>query len=147
MPLPAVDVPEARRVGAIGEVVELQLFAPFFELFGRAARLAHAGEIALHVGEKYRYAQAAEAFGQPLQRHGLAGAGGAGDQPMPVRHARVQVNRLARACEVNAAALGCVGGAIGGWLGARRQRRLLGTRTGQYTDLACGCNLPRRRDD
>ena len=48
------------------------------------ARLRQPGEIALHVGHEHRHADAARALGDALQRHGLAGAGGAGDQPVAV---------------------------------------------------------------
>ena len=48
------------------------------------ARLGDAGKIALHVGAEHRNAVIGEAFSQPLQRHGLARTGRAGDQPMPV---------------------------------------------------------------
>jgi hypothetical protein len=49
-----------------------------------AADLAQSGEVALHVGEEDRYAGRRQALGQALQRGGLAGAGGAGDQPVAI---------------------------------------------------------------
>ena len=52
--------------------------------------LAQPGEIALDVGHEHRHADAGEAFGDALQRHGLAGAGGAGDQPVAVGELRQQ---------------------------------------------------------
>ena len=54
------------------------------ELRRRGARLAHAGEVALDVGHEYRHADAGQAFGDDLQRHGLAGSGCTGDQSVPV---------------------------------------------------------------
>jgi YebC/PmpR family DNA-binding regulatory protein len=43
-----------------------------------------AGQVALHVGHEHRHAELAEVLGQGLQRDGLAGAGGAGDQAVAV---------------------------------------------------------------
>ena len=59
-----------------------------------AAGLADSGEVALHVGGKNRHADAAETFRHHLQGDGLARAGGAGDQAVPVRHAGQQVQRI-----------------------------------------------------
>ena len=52
------------------------------------ARGGQAGQVALHVGHHHRHALGRELFGQQLQRLGLAGAGGAGDQAVPVEHAQ-----------------------------------------------------------
>ena len=49
-----------------------------------------AGEVALDVGGEHRNAGAREAFGQHLQRHGLAGAGRAGDQAVPVAEFQIE---------------------------------------------------------
>ena len=56
-----------------------------------AAGLADAGQVALHVGHEHRHAEAAEVLGQRLQRDRLAGAGGAGDQPVAVGQRGQQV--------------------------------------------------------
>ena len=56
-----------------------------------AARLAHAGQVALDVGGEDGHADAAECLGQHLERDGLAGAGRAGDQAVTVRHLREQM--------------------------------------------------------
>ncbi len=45
---------------------------------------AEAGEVALDVGEEHRHADGGELLGQALQGHGLAGAGGAGDQAVAI---------------------------------------------------------------
>ena len=50
----------------------------------RFARLREAGEIALDVGEKHRGSGVGEAFGEQLQRDGLAAAGRAGDQAVAI---------------------------------------------------------------
>ena len=52
--------------------------------------MRNAGEIALHVGGKHRNAGLGEAFGHDLQRHRLAGAGGAGDEAVAVGHGEEQ---------------------------------------------------------
>ena len=47
-------------------------------------------QIALHVGEKHRHAEARKVLRQHLQRDGLAGAGRAGDQAMAVGQSRTE---------------------------------------------------------
>ena len=54
------------------------------ELGRHRAGLAHAGQVALDVGHEHRHADAPKPLGDHLQRDGLAGAGGAGDQPVAV---------------------------------------------------------------
>ena len=58
---------------------------------------AHAGDVALDVGQEHGYAHAGKAFGQHLQGNGLAGAGGAGDKAVAVGHLRIQINSLVAA--------------------------------------------------
>jgi hypothetical protein len=55
------------------------------------AGLAGAGQVALDVGHEHRHADAREILGQGLQGHGLAGAGGAGDEAVAVGQAWQQV--------------------------------------------------------
>ncbi len=57
------------------------------QLLVRLARRRDAGEVALDVGGEHRDALGRELLGEPLQRAGLAGAGRAGDEPVPVHHA------------------------------------------------------------
>ena len=89
MPLLAVEVPEddrrrlagqgqAHAGGALGEL-------------GDIASLADAGQVALHVRAEDRNAGVGEALGHDLQGHGLAGAGGAGHDPMTVGALEQQV--------------------------------------------------------
>jgi hypothetical protein len=54
-------------------------------------RLRDAGEVALDVGHEDRHAALAERLRHRLQGHGLAGAGRAGDQAVPVRHRRQEL--------------------------------------------------------
>ena len=49
-----------------------------------APAAADAGEVAFHVGDEHRHADPREMIGEHLQRDRLAGAGGAGDQPVAV---------------------------------------------------------------
>ncbi len=58
----------------------------------RLAGLREPGDVALDVGGEHRHAQVGEALGEDLQRHGLAGAGGAGDQAMAVGVLRVDAD-------------------------------------------------------
>ena len=82
------------------------------ELVVRLPRRRNARQVALHVGGEDRHALRGELLGEPLQRAGLSGAGGARDEPVPVHHAegnadlrrrhrvavheRAEVERLAR---------------------------------------------------
>src|SRR4029079_12612710 len=79
-------------------------------------RLAHtrsARKVALDVAREHRNAGARKPFCQHLQRHRLTGAGGTGDETVPVRKAEIEVfgldaltekdlavlqNRLAHSC-------------------------------------------------
>ena len=54
------------------------------------AGLRDAGQVALHVGHEHRHADARQVLGERLQRDRLAGAGGAGDQPVPIGQRRQQ---------------------------------------------------------
>ncbi|MCO5561378.1 hypothetical protein L7F22_014999 [Adiantum nelumboides] len=56
------------------------------DLVARLARAGHAGQVALDVGEQHRDAGVGQLPGQALQRLGLAGAGRAGDETVPVQH-------------------------------------------------------------
>jgi len=60
------------------------------------ARLADAGQVALDVGHEHRHARRGQLLGQPLQRLGLAGAGRAGDQAVPVDHPQRQLDHGCR---------------------------------------------------
>lgn len=64
-----------------------------------------AGEIALDVGREDRDAVAGEAFSHDLQRHGLAGAGRAGHQPMAIGELEQEVFRLAALADQNRAVI------------------------------------------
>ena len=55
---------------------------------------AHSGDIAFHVGEEDRHAYVGEAFRQHLKGDCFTGTGGAGNQSVAVRHARVQEDLL-----------------------------------------------------
>ncbi len=63
---------------------QADLLGPLDEMRLRLALDADAGQIAFDVGGEHRHAGGREAFGQDLQRDGLAGAGGAGDEAMAV---------------------------------------------------------------
>ena len=50
----------------------------------RRAGLADPGQVAFHVGHEYRHAVIGKALRKNLQGNRLAGAGGAGDETVPV---------------------------------------------------------------
>jgi len=87
----AEHVPERGGAGPRGGQLQAALLEDGGQLLADLAGLAGPGEVALHVGHEHRHADAREILGQRLQRHRLAGAGGAGDQPVPVGQAREQV--------------------------------------------------------
>ena len=63
----------------------------------RLAGRRDAGKVALHVGGEDRDAGGGEALGENLQRNGLAGAGRAGDETVPVGEFQVQILRITEA--------------------------------------------------
>ncbi|MCY1353996.1 hypothetical protein D9M69_403520 [compost metagenome] len=91
----AGDVPQAHRVGLRLVVQPGHAGDPLGHLALRIARRGDAAQVALDVGGEHRDAGVAEAFGQVLQGHGLAGAGGAGDQPVAVGQLPGLADRLA----------------------------------------------------
>jgi len=92
-PLRAEQVPTGHREAGIGEVPEPELLDALLDPGIFRARLADAGKVTLDVGHEHRHADGAEALGHHLQCHGLAGAGGPGDQSVPVRHLRQKADR------------------------------------------------------
>ncbi len=80
----AEQVPVDRRKGAAGIAVNLELLGAIDCVGIVSPRLADARQISLHVGHEHRHTVRGEAFGNGLQRHRLAGAGGAGDQAMAI---------------------------------------------------------------
>jgi len=91
----AVEIPEHRRIIAIGIIGDAQFGGARFQLVGVLEVLAAShrdpGQIALHVGQEHRHPGGRELFGDALQGHGLARAGGPRDQPVAVRPAQQQV--------------------------------------------------------
>ena len=79
----AEQVPEDHRIGA-ELLFEADRLVPLHDPGLWLSRLGDAGKVALHVGAEYRNAVIGKAFRQPLQRHGLARTGRAGDQPVPI---------------------------------------------------------------
>ena len=86
MALLAIDVEEADGAALELRVIDAELRQALLDETGEPARLADAGEVALHVGHEAGHAGLAEGFGQHLQGDGLAGTGGAGDEAVAVRH-------------------------------------------------------------
>jgi hypothetical protein len=90
----AIEIPEHRRVVGIGIIGDAQFLGAGFQLVGvlegGAARHGDARKIAFHVGQEHRHPARGKLFGDALQRHRLAGAGRARDQPVPVGPAEPQ---------------------------------------------------------
>ena len=89
-PAPNTSQKHRRRSGVL-VVFEADLGGALQQEVLRLADLGDAGKVALDVGGEHRNAGARKALGQHLQRHGLAGAGGAGDEAMPVREPEIEV--------------------------------------------------------
>ena len=85
-----VDVPERGRAGGGRLRLDAALLQHRRELRADRSGLGDAGQVALDVGHEDRHAAPAEGLGEGLQGDGLAGAGGAGDQAVPVGHLRQQ---------------------------------------------------------
>ena len=86
MPLLAEHIPESDRAACKPEIRQPQLRDACLQLGTFFAGHADAGKITLHIGRKHRHPDTAERFSHHLQRDGLAGTGGAGNQPMTVSH-------------------------------------------------------------
>jgi hypothetical protein len=87
----AEHVPERDRAGR-GLEREAEHLGALDHLGVVRAGLAQARQVALHVGQEHRHADRGERLRQRLQRDGLAGAGGAGDQAVAVGVLRQQVD-------------------------------------------------------
>ncbi len=91
----AEDIPEAGRIGLEPEVLaEAEARDAVLHILGHDAGLAHAGQIALDIGQEHGNAHLREALGHDLHGDGLARAGGAGDEAVAVGHLRQQIQVL-----------------------------------------------------
>ena len=86
MALFAEDVVETRRAAGELRILDAEFGQALLDEAAQAAGLADARQVALHVRHEAGHARLAERFGEHLQGDGLAGAGGAGDEPVAVRH-------------------------------------------------------------
>jgi hypothetical protein len=82
----AEHVPQRGRAGERLGLGQAALLDGRGQLAFQLARLADAGQVALDVGQEHRHPDLAEAFRQLLQGDGLAGAGGARHETVPVGH-------------------------------------------------------------
>ena len=88
MPGHSPHIPERHRKCAEAYIAHAELVGALLEFRVPGAGLGKSGEVAFDVGHEHRHADGAELLGQALQGHGLAGAGGAGDQSVAVGQAR-----------------------------------------------------------
>ncbi len=86
----AVQVPEDRGAAGRRVVGHADFLRALQQGLGARAGYGQAGDVALHVGQEHRHADAREAFGQGHQGHGLARARRAGHQAMAVAQFRLQ---------------------------------------------------------
>src|SRR5882757_373808 len=99
MSLFAEYIPEGHRASCELEVVQPQLLHTSVKLCVRHSSLRDTTQIALHVGGKYRYTDAAEGLGHHLQSHCFPSAGSPGNKSMSIRHPRKQHQlHLTRLC-------------------------------------------------
>ena len=92
VPLLAEDIPEGDGIGLVDKPFQFQLLDAFGNLGTVAPRFCKPREIALHVGHEDGHAHCAELLGEHPQGDRFPGAGGAGNQAVPVGHFRVEVN-------------------------------------------------------
>ena len=104
MTLLAEQVPEYDRE-LIRLVCEAEILRALDECVLRLADRRDAGEVALDVGREHRNTGAREAFGENLQRDGLASAGGAGHQTVPITVMQRQILGLDALADENLAVL------------------------------------------
>ena len=90
-----VHIPEGQRVSLAAVVEETHLGNALGNLALRGSGCSQATQIAFDIGSKHTDPGITEAFDQALQGHGLAGAGGSGDQPMTIAQAQALALRLA----------------------------------------------------
>ena len=81
-------IPQRDRAGERGWQVDAAFLERGGQLVADGAGLADAGEVAFHVGHENRHADGRELLRDGLQGDRLAGAGGPGDQPVPVGQGR-----------------------------------------------------------
>ena len=98
MPLLPEQVPELHRQGAVRPVGEADLRRARREGLMRpgSGGTGHgeAGQVALHIRDEARHPRRRKAFDDPLQGHGLAGAGRPRDQAMAIGTLQVEPLRL-----------------------------------------------------
>ena len=102
MALLAVQVPKDDRE-FVGLVFDADVLGALQQEVLRLAGRGDAGQVALDVGGEHRNAGAGESLGQHLQRHGLAGAGRAGGEAVPVGQPQGEIFRLAAFADENLA--------------------------------------------
>ena len=96
MTLSPEQVPELHRAGAVAPVGHADVGGARLEDLVRPGRAVaghrQSGEVALHVGDEGRDADRRQSLDNALQGDGLAGAGGARDQPVAI--GALQLERL-----------------------------------------------------
>ena len=123
------QIPEHHRKAAVGVIGDAKISNAFGDHFIGLAHLTDAGQVALHIGHEDGDASVGQAFRQRLQRHRLAGAGGARNQPVTIRIAEHQCDFIGSAAadgnlgEVGHRIISGNGMPASIWRGAVRPRR------------------------
>src|SRR5262245_63265098 len=86
----AEEVPEYDRARLGLVALDSDLRDALLGLLAWCSGQREPGDVTLHVGHEHRHAKARETFGHHHERHGLARAGGARDEPVAVTVLREQ---------------------------------------------------------
>ena len=90
----AVNIPESHGISLVGKAGpgKSETRDPLLHIFRIRACSQNTGKVSLYIGHKHRNAQITEGFRKNTRCHGLARTGSAGNQTVPVRHARQKIN-------------------------------------------------------
>ncbi len=94
MPQFPKDIPKGDGKAGGGEVGESERHGAFADLGILSTGLADSGQVAFDVGQEHGHAQGTESFGESLERDGLSGAGGAGNQAVAIGQGRQQFEAM-----------------------------------------------------
>ena len=96
-----IDIPEGGGVAPVGKALpQAELVDALFHALAALPRCADARHIALYIAQKHRYARVGKGLRHHLHGDGLAGAAGAGDEPVAVAHIQRQLHTLV-ACQTH----------------------------------------------
>src|SRR5262249_18215673 len=106
MALLAEQVPEDDGIGLVILLVADLLVAPTYP-WPALAPLGNGRKVTLNFGAEHRHALVRKALSEALQRHGLAGSGGAGDETVAVGEAEIDELRFDALADIDAVLRRC----------------------------------------